>query len=212
MIKISKWKIPVFSTAAFQRTQLNYYRWIPFMLLLEAFISIIPSWLWSILRDRRLFETMASIKEPQRQPSRRKLHIINLANDLFTESIQRRYAKPFFFCEILNIVALGLNIIITNLMFHNRFLMFGISELGLRIGRSSFNNGPTYSEMFPTFATCSVQMVKKDDGIRKEDAICMISYNSLCEGVFFSLWQVHYLSSFLTNEWKDSKRTLREPC
>ncbi|PAV75499.1 hypothetical protein WR25_02489 [Diploscapter pachys] len=38
-------------TSEREQTQINYFRWVPFMLLLQAFCFHIPSWLWNWLHD-----------------------------------------------------------------------------------------------------------------------------------------------------------------
>lgn len=166
------------------------YRWFPLILLFQAFLAYIPVWLWNTLRDRRLFETVSCLKDPFRQQNRRKLLIINLANDLLTEVAQRRYAKPFFLCEILNIVTFGLNVLITNLSCQNHFMMFGFREIGMKFGKSINPNisHQDNSEVFPAYAKCSVQFLRKGNEIKKEDAICMIPFNSLCESIFMFFW------------------------
>lgn len=142
-----------------------------------------------------MHETISSIKDPQKQPSRRKLLIINLANDLFTEMIQKRYAKPFFFCEFLNVACFILNVVCTDILFQNHFVMLGFNEIGMRFNRSAVNN-LDYSEMFPTFARCSVPLIKTmtSHGGKREEAVCMISYNLLCESIFMFLWYAFFLT------------------
>lgn len=177
----------------FQRKQSRYYRWFPLILLFQAILAYVPSWLWNTLRDKRLHETVSNIKDPQKQHNRRKLLIINLANDLFTEMIQKRYAKPFFFCEFLNVVFFILNVVCTDMMFQNHFLMFGFAEIGMRFNKSA-GNSLDYSEMFPTFARCSVPLITKATsyGGKREEAVCIISYNLLCESIFMFLWYIKF--------------------
>lgn len=173
-----------------RRKHPSYYEWLPLILLFQAILAYFPSWLWSALRDRRLHETVSSIKDPLKQHSRRKLVIINLANDLFTEVIQKRYAKPFFFCEFLNVLCFILNVCSLNLIFQNQFVAYGFKELGMRFKRSTdaVTMEKESVEMFPTLGRCSVIVAKKGNMIKKEDAICMISFNSLCESIFMLLW------------------------
>lgn len=182
-----------FSTNMFQRKQSRYYRWFPLILLFQAILAYVPSWLWNTLRDKRLHETVSNIKDPQKQHNRRKLLIINLANDLFTEMIQKRYAKPFFFCEFLNVIFFILNVVCTDMLFQNHFLMFGFAEIGMRFNKSA-GSSLDYSEMFPTFARCSVPVITKATsyGGKREEAVCIISYNLLCESIFMFLWYIKF--------------------
>ncbi|ODN04038.1 Innexin inx2 [Orchesella cincta] len=165
--------------------QHNYYQWLPLLLILQALLTYIPTWLWNNLKDSRIQETVSSVKDSSKPASRRKLLIINLANDLFTQVIQKRYAKPFILCESLNIFCFIVNVVLTNFFFHNRFIMYGIKEIWMRFSSLSFRSQD--SELFPQFGKCSFNLVKKDE-IQKE-AVCMISFNSLCENIYM-VWFV----------------------
>ncbi|CAL8126484.1 unnamed protein product [Orchesella dallaii] len=170
----------------FSGNQLTYYQWLPLLFIFQALLTYIPSWLWNNLKDNRIQETVSNLKDPLKPASRRKLLIINLANDLFTQVIQKRYAKPFIICESLNVLCLILNVVLTDFFFHNRFIMYGIKEIWMRFSRFSFRSED--SELFPQFGKCSIKFVKNQKFEMTKDAVCMITFNSLCENIYMFLW------------------------
>lgn len=97
------------------------------------------------------------------------------------------YAFRFAFCELLNVLMVGLNMWLLNMVFAGFWWDFAPAIRALFAGNYSLWKAEA-GLIFPIYAKCDYTKIGVSGSITFHDALCMLTMNSLNEKIFTFMW------------------------
>jgi len=180
----------------------SYYIWLPFILTLCAIVTKLPWIVWKNVIERGLMEKLvkdiAADKEDTASKTAKRFYNTALKNKKnCVAGIQATvYNVGFAFCELLNIIAIGLNFHILDTILHGQFSPYGLKAneyFAFRYDQKNDPNNPgppnPLCSAFPTEVSCSVATgaIAKDT-VDVTNMICLLSNNVFNQYFFLVLW------------------------
>ncbi|KAF0769270.1 innexin inx3-like [Aphis craccivora] len=173
----------------------SYYKWVPFMLFLQAMTFYVPHWIWKIWEGGKIRMITSDMRgfcegsyETRRLKQNRLVCILNKKVQYFVESFHTHntYAFGYIFCEIINIFNISFNIYVTHKFLDESFLTYGIKTL-------KYYQHPNYDLnpmeiIFPRLSKCNFFKYGPSGTIQNVDAMCILTQNVLNEKIYLLLW------------------------
>lgn len=118
----------------------------------------------------------------------------SLANYLLHGQINGsiKYSVHLHFCELMNLVVLGMNIWVTDFLFRREFIAYGLHALGEMFG-GSFDGWDKYCDdpiksLFPQVAKCTQRHVGPSGNVVTRDHLCVLPLNDFNSHFFKFAW------------------------
>ncbi|XP_069696480.1 innexin inx3-like [Periplaneta americana] len=178
-----------------------YYQWVPFVLFLQALLFAGPHAAWRSWEGGLVRGSLADFKHELRGPDRDKVRTLAryFAARLHTF---RAWAAGFYTCELLNLLNVAANMVLTDQLLGGNFYQYGLqmSLYGLQVLKTS----PADS-VFPKLTKCLFRKYGPSGTIETHDALCVMAQNVVNEKIFTALWfwfALLFLVSALTVLWR----------
>jgi len=173
----------------------SYYKWVGFMLLFQSILFYLPRVFWKNLergKIRMLVKNLdKGLKSEGDTDQQQKLLVDYLYDNLKTHN---RWAYWYYFCELLALINVILQILLTNKFLDGVFLTLGLDIL--TSASSDMENIP--NNAFPTTSKCLFTSYDSNGGQRKTDALCMLPLNVFNEYIYKFLWFWFFLLILLS--------------
>jgi len=179
----------------------SFYQWVPFFLILQASLFIIPMKIWksaegglvaSFGKDAKQIVILKGDSENQCKGSIIKEDIARKYSSYFHSILHHNtgYFIQFFLCEVLNLVVVVANIYLTDFFLQGRFMKYGTQAITYlshdQYTRTEMPN--PLCTVFPTITSCDFHSVGTAAGEQKFNSICVMSLNIINEKVYLLLW------------------------
>lgn len=166
----------------------NYYIWLPFVLTICAVVTKFPRIIWKNVFERGVMQKLvkdATEDNGEIGPSRFNKVVIEKV------WISKIYNYGFAFCEILNIVAILINMGILDHLLNGQFFNYGLEwrykKHPNNLEESEINH---LCKVFPTEVSCTV-FIGAITGSKQGDmknTLCLLSNNVFNQYFFLILW------------------------
>ncbi|TRY77268.1 hypothetical protein TCAL_13664 [Tigriopus californicus] len=169
-----------------------YYQWIPFVLLLHSAIFAIPAKIWSSLENGLLDDLIS--KETRKSTllsdgeefRKEKETLITRFNSLLHHN--DFYYAYYCMCEILNLVGLIFNFVITDKILNGKFHHYGFDVMTYLQTPAQLQGFNPMCDTFPTTVSCEFKYVAPTGGLTTANGFCILSQNIVNEKVFLFLY------------------------
>ncbi|KAE9521626.1 hypothetical protein AGLY_017994 [Aphis glycines] len=163
----------------------SYYQWVCFVLFFQAMFFYTPRYLWKLWEAGRMSSLVLDLEytvalDPEHKESLINYFIKNL-------HMQNFYAIRFFFCEILNLCNVLLQIYFIDYFLEGEFSMYGYNVLVMTEMKTE-DRTDIMSRVFPIITKCTFHKYGPTGTIQKFDGMCLLPQNILNEKVFVFLW------------------------
>jgi len=159
-----------------------YYLWIPFLLTFCIGFSKLPRVLWKNVMEGSLMKNILEEKVSDGAV---------IAHNFF--QLRKRYESyhlQFALCEVLNIAAVLLNMLMCDSLLVNKFWTYGVEVLDFlwsyrRYGEMTHN---PMCELFPTEVACYITIGATTGGKDQSNYLCILSNNLFNQKYFLIVW------------------------
>ncbi|KHN79144.1 Innexin unc-9 [Toxocara canis] len=198
-------------TAERESRELHYYQWVPFILMLQALLFMIPRTVWKTLNWQtglNIFALAQAANVTKREGPRRVLKkgdaelesAVPVAQHLnFVMNFNRlrasRYSSTissvwrvyvtylYIFCKVLNLVNIMVQFAVLNHFLGPQYSFWGIGVLNDLIhGRQWSQSGH-----FPRVTFCDVN-IREIGNVNKKTVQCVLMINMFNEKIFLGIW------------------------
>lgn len=121
---------------------------------------------------------------PKERVSRQKRLVTYILESLRTHN---SYSFGYFFCEILNLANVILNIIFVDKFLGGAFLTYGTDVINFS-SMDQENRSDPMVEVFPRLTKCTFHKYGPSGSIQKHDTLCLLALNILNEKIYIFLW------------------------
>ena len=97
------------------------------------------------------------------------------------------YAYKFYFCEILNLLNVGLQLYLMDVFFGHSLSSFGL-DLFTVTNEDPYRRTDPLAVIFPKVTKCTFNAHGIGGSIVSHDAICVLSINNINEKMYVFLW------------------------
>jgi len=171
-------------------THHKFYQWVVLVLILQAGAFYLPRLLWKTAEGgvmKLLTTGLTDIDSFMNKETRRegvKL-IANYYN--ITPSRRGTYFMKFYFCELLNLVNVFLQIYFTDVFLGYQFTKYGREVFA--VSEEDLNNrvDPMH-KVFPKVAKCTFNKYGPSGSIQTHDALCVLPLNIINEKIYIFLY------------------------
>jgi len=177
---------------------LSYYKWVGFMLLFQSFMFYLPRYFWKSLEKgkiRRLVQNINLGLIPEGETKQQQKLLVGYLYDNLNR--HESWSYWYYFCELLALLNVILQIILTNKFLNGVFLSLGIDILTPESSDMEEKYRPTY-DAFPTTTKCLFTEYGPSGAERKIDALCILSLNKFIEYIYKFLWFWLFLLTLLS--------------
>lgn len=164
------------------RRYLNYYQWVPYVLVFLGLLFLCPHRLWKSLEEGKMKGIAGSIREAQGEPA----VVTRVAGYIFNQGRRKehkRYAYGYFFCTGLNLLTVIGSLGLLNEFIGREFLTLGSKFLGLHSMVY-----PILEDVFPRNVMCQWHAYGTGGKPTIDNFICLLATNAITEKVFVFLW------------------------
>ncbi|CAL4122854.1 unnamed protein product [Meganyctiphanes norvegica] len=180
----------------------NYYKWIPLFLFMQAVTFYFPRFLWKIWEGGKvkgLTDQLHTTVIEEPIIIQKKRHLL----EYFNRNIHRQhyYAFKFFFCEIVNLINVIMQIFITDKFLGYQFLSYGSRVVQFRDEPSYLDSSsPVHpmDEVFPKMSRCLMYTLGSSTTLRTHNAFCVLPTNAYNDKIFLFLWFWFVILSLLS--------------
>lgn len=186
------------------RQTLNYYQWVPYMLVLQGALFLLPHKLWKVLEEGKMKCISEGVRTGNKGGEAERETIINNIAKFVAKQNKTTghvmYAVSFMSCQVLSLLNVVFNFFLLNVFFEGEFLSFGqrwISSLDL----DPANNAGTFSvltDVFPKMTLCEWRQRGGGGGLEMKTFLCILATNIATEKVFIFLWFWFIVLFFIT--------------
>jgi len=178
-----------------KETDTLYYQWVPFMLIINAIIFIIPHQLWKALSGGYL-KKFCNKSTMNRDAHTTNEHFRDLAQyhaDFFHEKRNQNWLHfiKFLAYEFLNLVALITVFNMTDNFLDNNFNSYGAKVINHTM-QNEIVRATHFDPMcnaFPTLVSCSfIRPAVTKENIDTISTMCILSQNIINEKIYLFLW------------------------
>ncbi|ODM89993.1 Innexin inx1 [Orchesella cincta] len=171
------------------RKHYNYYQWVCFALFFQALLCHFPKWLWERWEDGLMTRIVCGLNIPLRPETEKSWRKGILSNYLVKHRIIHRnwYTLRYWFCELLCLVNIILQMVFMNWFFKGDFLLYGLKVLTF----DDKDQEERYDHMiyvFPRVTKCIFRKFGPSGSIEKHDAICILPQNNFSEKIYIFIW------------------------
>merc|ERR1712223_1650941 len=179
----------------------SYYQWVPLYLTFLAFFFYTPRYVWLKMEGglMKLFRKGTTARFIEDQDEKREKLV-----QFFCRNIHNKYNIyfcGFVFCELLNLVIVAVQFVITHRFLHYRFLTYGFQVWQYYLLPPEEQRMPGVKNpmciAFPRIASCDYW--RWGSGGRQEsiNAICILALNIINDKVFLVLWWWYLILMFV---------------
>jgi hypothetical protein len=167
----------------------RYYQWVCFVLFFQALSFYLPRYVWKVWEGGRLKVLVAGLQVHSfndRHLEIRKEQIV----DYFLS--QRgawgaSYAYRFYFCELLNLVNVGGQMVVMDRFLGGTLSAFGFQLLSVT-DDDPYRRTDPLAVIFPKVTKCTFNAHGIGGSVVAHDAICVLSINNINEKIYIFLW------------------------
>lgn len=179
----------------------SYYQWVSIFLVFQAILFYIPRVIWLMLEGGLMKflgkGTTGRIIEDGDDKRDKMLRV-------FRDNLQNkynRYAFIFFACEVLNLIVVISQFLITNIFLEYQFTWYGPTvwryyNLPAEESAMAQIKNPM-CEVFPRVASCTYWRYGSGGGQTQLQALCILSLNIVIDKVYLILWYWYLLVTLL---------------
>ncbi|XP_023331313.1 innexin inx3 [Eurytemora carolleeae] len=168
----------------------SYYQWVPFILMFQGLVFIIPHKIWEIIEEGK----MKSITDGVRigtsiisEDKEQKSTIKNISKFIHRQnksSGHAKYAYGFFFCLVLSLINVIFNFVFLDIVFKSKF-----RTLGVRWIKEHFSmENRVLRDIFPRMTACVWTDFGTGGVVQYKNFVCIMAANILNEKIFIFLW------------------------
>jgi len=174
-----------------RRQYYRFYQWVAFVLFLQGVCFYGPRFIWKkMLENGKMKFLTSGMKEPTLDVEEKKKRVLKLS--LGHDKLRGKnntYAMCFFAMEILNLLNLFVQMWLTDIFLHGKFLNYGSRVVNYvdEFSMGSFDWNPM-DEVFPKIAKCQFNKHGVGGGIQNHDALCILPLNIVNEKIYLVLW------------------------
>ena len=178
-----------------QRKYVSYYQWVGYILLLQAILFYIPRIVWQKLEGGKL---RSLVKDLDRGLEVEKIEKQKEMLDYLYDNVRTHdyWAYCYFFCELMALMNVILQIFIINKILKGVFLTFGFDVVAFLLKGSDDQLDPKLFA-FPMMTKCTFHMFSGAE-LDKFDSLCMLPLNVINEKIFLFLWLWFFILVLLT--------------
>ena len=175
----------------------SYYQWVTFVLLFQAGSFMLPYKIWKALEGGLIeqfgLEAKSGIILKEENDHGESLDSLVEKYVLYYKSIFHRnqwYFGKYIFCEILNVVILGLNFHFIDVFLSGNFWYYGwlwIGYNGMSYGQQQVSTNPLCNT-FPLEVSCSVPNFGAGGGIQELNGMCVLTQNIINQKMYLVIW------------------------
>ncbi|XP_061388407.1 innexin inx5-like [Musca vetustissima] len=172
-----------------ERVYLRYYQWVIIVLLLQALIFYLPSFLWKVWEGERLKELCSEIGNailPEDVYANKKKMLVRYFSADYKD-VHFCYVARYILCESLNFVISVVNMIALD-TFLNGFWRKYIEALAAIPYYDWKHWNAMTSQVFPKIAKCHLGTYGPSGSMNTWDVLCILPLNILNEKIFAFLW------------------------
>jgi len=175
-------------------TDTLYYQWVPFMLMINAIIFIIPHQLWKTF-DKGYLKKFCNKSTMNREAETTNDHFTSLAPYYADFFRKRRNQNMFYFIkflayEFLNLVALIIVFVTTDHFLDSNFNSYGTDVINYA-NENEIVRSTHYDPMcnaFPTLVSCIFKRPSVTGKLDQMSFMCILSQNIINEKIYLFLW------------------------
>jgi len=189
----------------------RYYQYIPIILFLQAVFFYLPHYIWKTWENGMISSICKNLHDNRFSPAdyiNSNHHLIEYLHNSFT--LYKSLVYKYYFCQLLLLVNLAIQIISLNTIFNNQFITYGIDVFhyifidkdiyGLR--GATFNTNDLNNPMdfvFPKVTGCTVQTLSAVGLVPDTSQyLCVLPLNILHDKFFLILWFWFLILAILT--------------
>lgn len=155
----------------------------------QGCLFYVPHWIWKNWEDGKVSIISQGIRgmftlPPKERNSRQKRLVTYILESLRTHN---SYSFGYFFCEILNLVNVIVNIIFVDKFLGGAFLTYGTDVINFS-NMDQENRSDPMVEIFPRLTKCTFHKYGPSGSIQKHDTLCLLALNILNEKIYIFLW------------------------
>ena len=172
------------------------YQWVATVLFLQALTFYFPRFAFKRFENGRTAIIIQNLNHPLLLENERKSQILNITN--YWKNYRGTHfslALTFLVCEILNLLIVTAQIIITNLFLGGHFFTIGINLLQINIDPKIF----PIEQIFPNVAKCTLSSYDPSGFLNKSDLYCILPQNIVHKYVYIALWFWYIILSVVTS-------------
>jgi len=174
----------------------TYYQWVVYMLVISALLFKIPHFIWKF-SEKGIMKSFFSGKHQrslfQNEADESTNLKLNLNRFKKLKGENGTYYYIFQFCQLLNVVMLILNWVITDKFIGGNFHTYGTDVISYYSmdEYEQQNSGDTFDPMcnaFPTTTSCTIKLGDPSGVISPKNGMCLLSQNIINEKIYLFLW------------------------
>ncbi|AIK25715.1 Vinx1 [Hyposoter didymator ichnovirus] len=173
----------------------SYYSWVSLALFVQAMFFYVPRYMWKTFEGGRIKVLSMEVHSPTLKEDCIEKESKELY-EYFRLHLQthNQYAYKYFFCELLNLINTGGQII-----FLNRFIGEGFRSYGLDIMFMNYQDMEHHmGQLFPISTICTFQKYGVTGFKETMEGICLLTHNPLNEKIYRFLWFWMYIVAIIS--------------
>ncbi|VDD94954.1 unnamed protein product [Enterobius vermicularis] len=168
--------------------EIHYYQWVPFILIFQALLFMIPRLVWKTFNKytgMNIFALIETVSTTSKQGQKRVLN----------KSIWRVYVTDLYiFCKMLNLINICIQFAFLNCFLGPQYKFWGFGILSdLLNGRQWYESGH-----FPRVTFCDIS-VREIGNVNQKTVQCVLMINMFNEKIFLGIWFWLFLLGILTS-------------
>ncbi|XP_066999441.1 innexin inx1 [Anabrus simplex] len=166
----------------------TYYQWVCFVLFFQAVMCYVPKWLWDcweggLLRTIIMGLNIGMCKEEDKCKKKKAL-IEYLLKHVKKHNM---YAFRYWFCEVLCLVNILVQLQLMNHFFDGEFFSYGLRVMSFSQQSQEERVDPMIY-VFPRVTKCTFHKYGPSGTIQKHDSLCVLPLNIVNEKTYIFLW------------------------
>jgi len=169
---------------------INYYQWVPYMLVLQGLLFMLPHRLWKYLEEGKMKCIAEGVTTGNNGDSSARQTIINnIAKFIAKQNKTKghvKYAASFMICQVLSLLNVLFNVFLLDVFFQGKFLDFGARWIkSLMIKETSHS---VLLDVFPRMTVCDWHQRGTGGHHETTQYMCILATNIATEKIFIFLW------------------------
>ncbi|XP_054168928.1 innexin inx2-like [Oppia nitens] len=176
-----------------------YYQWVWFMLFMQSIFFYFPRWLWKCFEQNKMSALVSDLNyfSSDSQAIDRKVDLI--VEYLYkTNGINDWYAMKYWFCEILSLLNVILQIVVNDMFLCHQFNDYGFRLFRHLTGDPTVKVDPM-TKIFPILSKCEFKRFGATGSVETIDALCVLSVNIFNQKIYLFLWFWYYFLAIVTS-------------
>ncbi|KAB7504538.1 Innexin unc-7 [Armadillidium nasatum] len=161
-----------------ERQYHKYYQWVTLVLFLQALMFYIPHYLWKTWERKTIKNLVMHLNLPVFDENSKEVRK-QILSDYYIKNLHefKSYTFRFFFCEVLNMVNVLLQLYLTNLFLDGAFTTYGTRVV--EFSRQKFGTRlDPMDEVFPKVTKCTFYKYGPSGTVQRVDGLCVLPINA----------------------------------